>query len=75
MAVDTKAKRSAVQNYGGFSQMRPPPDGTVGEGDRAQLAWLYQGMDYDNPVASTSVLSWFLDFRTFTKNFFKGGFN
>ena len=50
MAIDTAAKRSSVQCYGS-SIMRPPPDGTISEGDRAQLAWLYQGMDYNSPAA------------------------
>ena len=52
MAIDTKAKRASVQAYT-LGLMRPPPDGTVGLGDRATLAWLYAGLSYAEAVADT----------------------
>lgn len=49
MAVDTKAKRASVQAYTIYG-MRPPPDGTVGAGDRATVAGFYAGITYANPA-------------------------
>ena len=51
MAIDTKAKRASVQAYT-MGLMRPPPTGTVGEGARATVAWLYAGLDYYDPTAN-----------------------
>jgi hypothetical protein len=45
MAINSAARRASVQAYT-MGAMRPPPDGTVGEGDRATLTWLYHGIDY-----------------------------
>lgn len=74
MAIDTKAKRASVQAYT-FGLMRPPPDGTVDEGDRACVTWLYLGLDYDNPAAAAGRPPWFNDLRNFLTNSFKGGFH
>jgi len=74
MAIDTENKRRSVQAYT-LGLARPIADGTIDEGDRATSTWFYSGIDYDNPAPSTSILSWFLDFRTFARNVFKGGFN
>lgn len=49
MAIDTKAKRASVQAYT-LGLMRPPPDGTVGVGDRAAVAWFYSGLSYSPPA-------------------------
>ena len=69
MAVDTKARRASVQAYT-FGGMRPPPDGSVGEGDRATVAWLYAGLDYAAPTAELGIVGyfihWFLNFGGFT---------
>ena len=63
MAVDTAAKRASVQAYT-LGVMRPPPDGTVSEGDRATVAFLFQGLDYGIPALTTGHgwIGWFLDF-------------
>lgn len=58
MAIDTAAKRASVQAYA-TGNMRPPPDGSVSEGDRATVAWLYNGMNYDTPVLGGLPLWWF----------------
>lgn len=49
MAIDTKAKRASVQAYT-FGLMRPPPDSSINEGDRATVAWMYAGIDYSAPI-------------------------
>lgn len=54
MAIDTAAKRASVQAYT-LGLVRPPPDGTIGEGDRATAAWLYAGHDYDVPPAPAAT--------------------
>lgn len=51
MAVDTRNKRSSVQAYT-FGLMRPLADGAATEPDRATLAWLYSGIDYDSAAAA-----------------------
>lgn len=53
MAIDTPSRRASVQAYT-FGLMRPVPDGTIGEGDRATVTWYYQGLDYDGPVIGTA---------------------
>ncbi|MCK5607406.1 hypothetical protein KAR91_36315 [Candidatus Pacearchaeota archaeon] len=68
MAIDTAAKRASVQAYA-LGLMRPPPDGTVNEGDRACLAWLYQGMDYDSPTPTGKGHRWFMWFWDFLLGF------
>lgn len=74
MAIDTEDKRRSVQAYS-TGGMRPGADGTIDEGDRACAAWLYLGLDYDNPVAPTGAVSWFRNFRGFILSTFKGGFH
>ena len=57
MAVDSKAKRASVQSYL-LGAMRPPPDGTVGAGDRATVAWHYSGITYSTtapPVVAAGL--------------------
>ena len=49
MAANTKAKRASIQAYTIYG-MRPPPDGTVGAGDRATVAGFYAGITYANPA-------------------------
>lgn len=73
MAIDTKAKRASVQAYT-VGLMRPPPDGTISEGDRACVAWYYLGLDYDFPPTVISVLSWFVNFMDFVQGPFRGDF-
>lgn len=73
MAIDTKAKRASVQAYT-LGLMRPPPDGVVDEGDRATVAWLYKGLDYNLPSITASVTSWFLNFMGFLQESFIGDF-
>ncbi len=46
------AARASVQSYT-LGLMRPPPDGTIAEGDRASVSWLYQGMDYQDTAPET----------------------
>ncbi len=72
MAIDTKAKRASVQAYT-QGLMRPPPDGSVDEGDRATVTWFYAGLSYDLPVIIISIWSWFVRFREFAVERF-GGF-
>lgn len=55
MAIDTATKRASVQNYSVGAALRPVPDSTISEGDRAMVTNLYQGMDYDAPVAAPDV--------------------
>lgn len=69
MAVDTKAKRASVQAYT-LGLMRPPPDGTVGAGDRATVAWLYAGIVYDAPAAEGLGLPYY----GFISNYMNGRF-
>lgn len=73
MAINTKARRASVQAYT-FGLMRPPPDGTVDEGDRATVAWFYKGLDYDNPTITVGIMSWFLNFMDFVHGSFGGDF-
>lgn len=49
MAINTKSKRASVQAYT-LGLMRPPPDGTIGIGDRATVAWFYSGLNYSQGV-------------------------
>ena len=52
MAIDTPSRRASVQAYT-YGLMRPVPDGTVSEGDRATVTWLYNGLDYNSPTPGT----------------------
>lgn len=52
MAIDTQTKRRSVQAYT-FGLMRPVADGTVGDGDRATVTWLYSGLSYSPPPPIT----------------------
>jgi hypothetical protein len=54
MAIDTENKRRSVQGYS--IGIMPVPDGTIGAGDRANLAWLYAGITYDVVAALIGVL-------------------
>lgn len=73
MAIDTKAKRASVQAYT-MGLMRPPPDGTVSEGDRATVAWFYLGMDYNNPaVGGGGVALYGMPWFLYWYNWFFGG--
>ena len=56
MAIDTKAKRASVQAYT-TGLMRPPPDGTIGSGDRATLVGLYAGLVYALAAAAAAYVA------------------
>ncbi len=47
MAIDTRERRASLIGLGlpGLA-VAPLPDGAVSEADRAQLGWLYAGLDY-----------------------------
>ena len=49
MAISTPVRRASVQAYT-LGLLRPVPDGTVGEGDRAMVTWLYHGIDYQGVI-------------------------
>ncbi len=75
MAIDTEAKRRSVQAMT-FGLVRPTVDGTISEPDRATCAWIYAGIDFDNPSPTFPVISWFTNFRDFLVGPFSiGGFN
>lgn len=48
-AIDSAAKRASTLNHS-HGVVLPIPDGTIAEGDRAHLAMMYSGFDYDPPV-------------------------
>lgn len=50
MAVDTQDKRSSVLGVAApWGAPLPDPDNTVGEADRAHLAYAYSGLAADEP--------------------------
>lgn len=54
MAVDTKAKRFSMLNFGSIStDLLPDPDGTIGQADRQHLLDLYGGILAAAPAAAT----------------------
>lgn len=51
MAVDTAAKRSSAINVGSpWRGLLPPPDGTVGQPDRQHVAFMYAGIEAEDPA-------------------------
>ena len=53
MAIDTAAKRNsaiATRRLPWFRRFAPIPSGTVDAGDRQQLAFVYRGIESDEPL-------------------------
>ena len=50
MAVDSKAKRFSMMNFGEGDLLLPDPDGTIGQIDRAHLLGLYGWLLSVSPV-------------------------
>lgn len=51
MALDSASKRSSAINVGSpWRGLLPIPDGAIGEGDRAQAAYLYAGLVSAEPT-------------------------
>lgn len=56
MAVDTKAKRFSMLNFGSVStDLLPDPDAAMGQGDRQHLLDLYSGVLAGAPVGAQGV--------------------
>ncbi len=51
-AIDTENRRRCVESTRRTRRAMPVPDGSVGNGDRAQLAWSYRGF-LDDGLSST----------------------
>ena len=49
MAIDTRAKRVSMINFGEGDQILFDPDNVVGAGDRAHMLGLYSGISLDLP--------------------------
>lgn len=63
MAIDTAAKRLSALDFGeGMAPGLPMPDGSVDEGDRYHLAWLYSGFAPELGASNTG--SFFLLFNS-----------
>lgn len=59
MAVDTKAKRFSMLNFGGESLVLIDPDGTVGVPDRLHFLNLYSGIAADAPSVEVALTTAF----------------
>lgn len=62
MAIDTQQKRASAMFIG--LPFRAPllvPDGDLDDdADRAQLAYLYSGLDYDGGGSAAAVNDWYI---------------
>lgn len=58
MAIDTKAKRFSILNFGsaeGGAELLIDPDGTIGSGDQYHLLDLYSGITLDAPGGTVLI--------------------
>lgn len=46
--IDTETKRKSILGFGS-GDLLPHPDGTLAQGDRLTLLWLYSGITADPP--------------------------
>jgi hypothetical protein len=54
MAIDTHTKRRSAMNIGTpVGRIQPLADGTIADEDRAHVAYMYSGLNYDGVVTPT----------------------
>lgn len=63
MAIDTALKRLSVQNYAAPGVALPIPSGSIGQGERQTVAWIYAGIFNANPSFTGEIDVYFIPER------------